>query len=116
MISLSVMERWSESLTLTRNVPCAAPPSSAAACAPSPVAPLVVTPLLLTRMVAPHLRHLILTVFPWTFSSETVYLDWQVWQVIFMWRGGGWGERVTRRRDCTTTAIGCAPFLTFLSR
>src|SRR5512136_1790655 len=47
-------------------------------------APLVVTPPLLTRIVAPHLRHLILTVFPWTFSSETVYLDWQDWQVIFM--------------------------------
>ena len=41
----------------------------------APPAALVVAPLLLTRIVAPHLRHLILTVFPWTFSSETVYFD-----------------------------------------
>ncbi len=52
----------------------------------------MVAPLLLTKIVAPHLRHLILTVFPWTFSSETVYFDWQELQVIFM-------SRVARRVD-----------------
>jgi hypothetical protein len=52
----------------------------------------VVAPLLFTKIVAPHLRHLILTVLPWTLSSETVYFDWQELQVIFM-------SRVARRVD-----------------
>lgn len=63
----------------------------------------MVAPLLLTKIVAPHLRHLIFTVLPWTFSSETVYFDWQELQVIFMSRVArrvdrgsyqGWGNRV----------------------
>lgn len=52
----------------------------------------MVAPLLFTKIVAPHLRHLILTVLPWTLSSETVYFDWQELQVIFM-------SRVARRVD-----------------
>src|SRR5271156_4102440 len=41
-------------------------------------------PLPCATIVAPHLRHRILTILPWTFSSATLYLAWQDWQVIFM--------------------------------
>ena len=35
-------------------------------------------------MTAPQLRHLTLTVLPWTFSSETLYLVLQDPQIIFI--------------------------------
>ena len=37
-----------------------------------------------TTIVATHLRQRILTIFPWTLSSATLYLEWQDWQLIFM--------------------------------
>ena len=46
---------------------------------PGATEPLVVEapPVPFTTIVAPHLRQRILTILPWTFSSATLYFDWQ---------------------------------------
>lgn len=49
-------------------------------------------------MVAPHLRHFILTVLPCTLSSETVYFALQEWQVIFIGGQGSLGDCPGGRR------------------
>src|SRR5271165_3211395 len=61
------------------------PANAAGGVGPRDAVPFVPAPLPWATIVAPHLRHRILTILPWTFSSATLYLAWQDWQVIFMW-------------------------------
>src|SRR5579884_4511607 len=82
-----------------------APPSAAAAPLVAPAAPSVP----LTTMVAPHLRQRILTIFPWTFSSATLYLDWQDWQVIFIGSVPGEGSAASVYLDRGSPASFPAP-------
>ncbi len=50
------------------------------------------------------------TILPWTFSSATLYFEWQAWQVIFMcgeFRGAVYPcvrvcESLSTRRECAS--------------
>ena len=87
MRSASDIVRGSPSPTLTCHcTPSASPPADTFAGPAAGPEPFVAAPPLpWTTIVAPHLRQRIFTILPWTFSSATLYFDWQDWQVIFMW-------------------------------